>query len=144
MNHFPPRTPDPSRPYSTQPFLEALEEREAVIRALNDTFRKTFDGSQIHCSPGILDLPFETQERIVQRIRRYRNFSSRTDPEKLHNRGRMEVGQMVIHWEIHCFNLDLSDHSPDPANPIVSRRYLLVMLAEESGTDLPKIRNQID
>lgn len=130
----PQRLPIPS----SDSTLDALEEREEVIRALNDAFRKSFEGSEIHCTPGILALPFPTQERIVREIRHYRRFDPLSDPARLHNRGAFQADGHTIVWEIHCFNRDLTDESPDMASRSQSRRFLLLMLASESETDLRK------
>ena len=122
--------------------LDLIDDRQTRIRALNDAFRHSFTGSDLHLSPGIEALPMEIQAEILDQIRIYREFNRFSDPERLHNRGRFRWRGNSIVWEIHCFDRDLRDESPDPADPKVTRRYLLVMLARESYSDLPDIPKQ--
>ena len=117
--------------------LDLINERQLLIRTHNDSFRKTFSGGEIHLSPEIQALCLEDQANILERIRTYQGFNRFSDPERLHNRGRFEYNDLSILWEIHCFDNELNDESPDPANPELTRRYLLVMLSHE--TDLPEM-----
>jgi hypothetical protein len=41
------------------------------------------------------------------------------------------VGGNVVFFKIDYFDLDLSNHSPDPSDPAVTRRVMTLMLAEE-------------
>ena len=121
----------------TTSLYDALAERELTIRSINDAFRRSFSYTELYLSPDINKMRHQTKDEILSFIRSYRHFNQFTDPDRLHNRGRFQYKGMDIIWEIHCFNRDLTDSSPDPADLQQTARYMMCMMSHESWESLP-------
>jgi hypothetical protein len=101
------------------------------VRALNDDLRRTFTGGTLVVTPGIRDLDPDVLRRVDEAIRAFADFDRDNDPDDEHDFGSVTVADHVIFFKIDCYDLDLRNHSPDPADPEVTRRVLTLMLAEE-------------
>jgi len=97
-------------------------------RNANDHLRTTFTGGEVILSPGICALSLTNQRTVLERVRRFRNFTSRNDPFGLHDFGsfRLEQGSASFLWKIvrRC----KPEIRPTRRN---SRRVLTIMLASE-------------
>ena len=94
--------------------------------ALNDTFRRTFEGGVVWVTRGIAALHPFIQGDIIHGVRRYNTFDTCNDPHGEHNFGALEIdGAGKVFWKI--------DHViPDMAlDPAPASRVLTIMLAEE-------------
>ena len=103
----------------------------ARIRALNDTARRTFVAGQFFLTRGVAELPPDDQATILDRVRTFDDFSEDNDPWGEHDFGSFEHNGRTIDWKIDYYDLALRFHSPDAADPAVTRRVLTIMLAEE-------------
>jgi hypothetical protein len=101
------------------------------IRSLNDDLRKNLLGGSAFITPGIAALGHEAVARIVQTIAVYNAFCHANDPYEEHDFGEFEAEGKRILFKIDYFDKLMQFHSPDPANPNVTKRILTVMLAEE-------------
>jgi hypothetical protein len=101
------------------------------VRALNDELRRTFTGGTLVVTPGIRDLDPGTLRQVDDAIRTFTKFDRDNDPCDEHDFGSVTVSGCVIFFKIDYYDLDLRNHSPDPADPEVTRRVLTLMLAEE-------------
>jgi hypothetical protein len=108
--------------------MDAKTER---IRDLNDELRHTLIGGMAVMTPGIAALGPEAVERIVKTIAVFDDFCHANDPHQEHDFGSFEAEGHVIFFKIDYFDNDLTYHSPDPADPAVTRRVITIMLAEE-------------
>jgi hypothetical protein len=108
--------------------MDAKTER---IRSLNDELRqKLTDGAAV-MTPGIAALGREAVERIVRTIAVFDDFCHANDPHQEHDFGSFEAEGHVIFFKIDYYDETLSYHSPDPADPAVTRRVITIMLADE-------------
>ena len=64
-------------------------------------------------------------------MRTFDDFSEDNDPWGEHDFGSFEHNGRTINWKIDYYDLALRFHSPDAADPAVTRRVLTIMLAEE-------------
>ncbi len=101
------------------------------IRALNDELRQHHRGELIVVTPGIQALGSELIQQIDEAISRFDSFTPDNDPYSEHDFGSVEVQGHRVLFKIDYYDLDLSGHSPDPADPEVTRRVMTLMLAEE-------------
>ena len=101
------------------------------IRALNDHARQSFTGCRVVITHGIADLGEAAVTAILAKVRAYRNFTPDNDPYGEHDFGSFYWGEAQVFWKWDYYDLDLTMHSPDPADPTVTARVLTVMLAEE-------------
>lgn len=85
-----------------------VRDTTAAIRALNDSFRSTFTGGLVVVSKTFRKLPAATKAQVLKKVREAPTFFEERD-----------------------YDLTLQVHSPDPANPRVTRRVLTVGLSSE-------------
>lgn len=110
---------------------EAQEPNSTTIRALNDAFRASLKGGAVMFTAGVADRGAAFQERILQAVRTYDAFDPDNDPYGEHDFGRIELDGEAFLFKIDYYDLALSAHSPDPANPDLTSRVLTIMLAQE-------------
>ena len=108
-----------------------METRTERIRDLNDQLRHTLTGGMAVITPGIAALGQEVVERIVKTIAVFDDFCHANDPHEEHDFGSFEADGHVVFFKIDYFDQSLTYHSPDPADPAVTRRVITVMLADE-------------
>jgi len=68
---------------------------------------------------------------VLNRVREFDQFSPENDPYGEHDFGAVEVQGETYYWKIDYYDLALCFHSPDPANPAVTRRVLTIMHSSE-------------
>jgi hypothetical protein len=80
---------------------------------------------------GIATLNASEVARIRAAVAGFKDFDEGNDPYGEHDFGAIRVAANRILWKIDYYDNSLAAHSPDPANEIVTRRVLTIMLAEE-------------
>jgi Protein of unknown function (DUF3768) len=108
-----------------------MDAKTARIRALNDELRHTLTGGMALMTPGVAALGQEAVERIVKTIAVFDDFCHANDPHQEHDFGSFEAEGHMIFFKIDYYDQNLTYHSPDPADPAVTRRVITIMLAEE-------------
>jgi Protein of unknown function (DUF3768) len=108
-----------------------MDSKTVRIRALNDELRQNFAQGMAVMTPGIAALGAEAVERIVKTIVVFDDFCHANDPHEEHDFGAFEVEGNKIFFKIDYFDESLTYHSPDPADPSVTKRVITIMLAEE-------------
>src|SRR5882672_10072012 len=103
----------------------------AKIRRLNDLLRTTGAGGRILTTMGIDQLSMGEFAAILAAVARFDDFNEDNDPHGEHDCATLRVAGHEVIWKIDTYDLDLQYHSPEPANPEVTRRVLTIMLAEE-------------
>ena len=101
------------------------------IRALNDQARHSFTGCRVVITRGIADLGEAAVGGILAKVRAYRSFTPDNDSYGEHDFGAFYWCEAQVFWKWDYLDLDLTMHSPDPADTTVTARVLTVMLAEE-------------
>jgi hypothetical protein len=101
------------------------------IRALNDDLRRKLTGGLAVMTPGLAALGPEAVERIVKTIAVFDDFCHANDPHEEHDFGSFQAEGETIFFKIDYFGRNLTYHSPDPADPAVTRRVITIMLASE-------------
>ena len=82
-------------------------------------------------TPGIAALGAEAVARIVKTSRGLRRLLSRQRPHQEHDFGAFDADGQRVFFKIDYFDESLTYHSPDPADPSVTKRVITIMLAEE-------------
>jgi hypothetical protein len=98
---------------------------------LNDELRQHHRGGLIVLTCGLEALGPEVVQTVVDAVSRFEAFTSDNDPYGEHDFGSVEVQGHRVFFKIDYYDLDLTYRSPDPADPIVTRRVMTLMLAEE-------------
>ena len=101
----------------------------ATIALLNDLARVTLTDCRVVITQGIAAM--NDLDAIMAKVQAFNDFNERNDPYGEHDFGAIEHDAQTVFWKIDYYDLDLSMHSPNPADPTVTQRVLTVMLAEE-------------
>jgi Protein of unknown function (DUF3768) len=101
------------------------------IRALNDELRKYLIGGGAVMTPGVAALGAEAVARIVKTVSVFDDFCHANDPYEEHDFGSFEAEGEKIFFKIDYYDRTLTYHSPDPADPLLTKRVITIMLADE-------------
>src|ERR1700734_3888122 len=88
------------------------------IRALNDSFRRTFVGGMVVITAGVEALPVEQRRSLLQKERAF-VFTYDNDPHGEHDFGAIEGGACCF-WKVECYDRAPGFGSPDPTDPAVT------------------------
>ena len=108
-----------------------MDAKTARIRALNDELRQNFAEGTAVMTPGIAALGGEAVARIVKTIAVFDDFCHANDPHEEHDFGVFDADGQRVFFKIDYFDESLTYHSPDPADPSVTKRVITIMLADE-------------
>ena len=101
------------------------------IRELNDKLRQDLSTGYAVITPGIAALGQEAVERLVKTIQVFDDFHHANDPHQEHDFGSFDADGHSIFFKIDYYDETLTMHSPDAADPSVTKRVITIMLAEE-------------
>jgi hypothetical protein len=101
------------------------------IADLNVALRANMVGGDVYLTRGIHSLPISAQRAIVRLVRTFDAFGPDNDPYGEHDFGSFDYSGMSIFWKIDYYDTNLKWHSPNPADPAVTRRVLTILLSEE-------------
>ena len=101
------------------------------ICALNDELRRFGRGGRIMMTPGIQALGVEGVARVLAAVAAFDTFTRDNDPYGEHDCAILAVDGIEVLFKIDYYDCDLVYHSPDPSDPTVTQRVMVVMLASE-------------
>ena len=105
--------------------------RRARIRALNDSFRKTFRGGKVMLTAGVAALAGAVQNAAFAKIKAFDAFDEEHDPWGEHDFVSVEHEGQTFFAKIDYFDLNLQWHSEDAADASKTCRVMTIMLADE-------------
>ncbi len=108
-----------------------MPSRTGRIRALNDQLRATGRGGIVVVTPGVAAFSVEVQVAIIAAVQGFDDFSVANDPYGEHDCGLIEAAGHRVLFKIDYYDPSLCGRSADPADPLVTRRVLTIMLARE-------------
>ena len=102
------------------------------IRMLNDAFRtgRRKDGTVV-ITAGVQAIGPDFVAEARKAVAAFNDFNADNDPHGEHDFGAITVQDEKLFFKIDYYDLDLSAHSPDAADPTVTKRVLTIMLASE-------------
>ncbi len=103
----------------------------ARIRALNDELRTTGLRGKTFLSRGVLAKGSDFVAKACAAVKAFDTFTENNDPWGEHDCATLDVDGERVMFKIDCFDLDMKECSPDPADPKVTQRVLTIMLAED-------------
>ncbi|WP_333630730.1 DUF3768 domain-containing protein [Agrobacterium cavarae] len=117
-------------PQATSP---ASNDRTSRIRHLNDMLRRlpVPPFGQLVITAGIDALDAHEQAAILAKVGRFDEFTPDNDPHGEHDFGALDHNGARYFWKIDYYDLAMAMHSPDAADPKVTKRVLTVMRADE-------------
>lgn len=108
----------------------ATNEKTARIAALNDQRRRcSLSGCRL--TPDVLALSADDKAALLAAVASFEDFTPESDPWQERDFGAVEVGGEKFFWKIDYYDRALQFHSPDPADPRVTRRVLTICCADE-------------
>lgn len=105
--------------------------RAEAIARLNDRLRATGVGGAIVTTSGVRVIPSFEVTLLIRALQRYTAFDGDNDPHGERDFGDLELFGAELLWKIDYYDVRLEYGSPDPADPMVTKRVLTVMLASE-------------
>ena len=108
-----------------------MENKTALIRALNDSFRTTFIGGRVLMTASVQCLPEYIRSKALSAVREFKDFNEDNDPHGEHDFGAFEVDGQKFFWKIDYYDENACYGSEDPSNPEKTTRVLTLMLAED-------------
>lgn len=106
------------------------EEDAERIAKLNDEFRASFQGGEVVVTRGVDASPHK--DAILEGVRSYR-FAGRDEnnPYGENDFGKVTIRNEDYFFKIDYYDLNLQYHSPNKADPSVTRRVLTIMRSDE-------------
>ena len=103
------------------------------IRSLNDKLRENLSAGHGHAvmTAGVAALGSDAVARIIKTIEVFDDFCHANDPHEEHDFGSFEADGHTIMFKIDYYDTTLTQHSPDPADPSLTKRVITIMLAQE-------------
>ena len=103
----------------------------AVVARLNDQLRREFLGGAVLITPQVEALSADIRARVLAAVRNFDQFTPDNDPY-----GERDFGKVSVDGEAYFFKIDYYDkryegHSPNKADPDVTRRVMTIMHALE-------------
>lgn len=105
--------------------------RQAYIRALNDRLRQHHEDGTVVMTAGVAALGPRAVQRVFEAVATFDDFCKANDPHDERDFGGLMVDDEGIFFKIDYYDVELRYHSPDPADPSVTRRVITLMLVEE-------------
>src|SRR4051794_17907270 len=102
-----------------------------LIRHYNDELRRNLTGGGAFMTLGVAAFGPDLAERIFDAITHYDNFSRDSDPHGEGDFGSIKIDGHTIFFKVDYFSQDMTQGSPDPSDPSVTKRILTIMMAEE-------------
>jgi hypothetical protein len=68
---------------------------------------------------------------VIEKVRTFDGFDLGNDSHLEHDFGAFQIGDQLFYFKVDYYDLDLRGGSPDPADENVTRRVMVIMLAEE-------------
>lgn len=108
------------------------------IRELNDRLRTStepfaaliINGSLV-VTAGLAERGNAFVDQCLAAVRRFDNFISGNDPHNEHDFAFLDVAGELIFFKVDYYDVKMKWHSPDPADPAVTRRVLTIGLADD-------------
>ena len=104
---------------------------KARIRELNDAFRTTFTGGRVMMTHTVNEMEPEARAKLIAAVQGFDRFDKGNDPHGEHDFGSIEIDGEKFFFKIEYFDLAMSQHSIDAANPEATIRVLTIMRADE-------------
>lgn len=107
-------------------------EWRATVRRLNDAFRRHNQGrGSFLITAGVRDRGEAFLQATIATVRAFEAFTRDNDPNEEHDFGSVTIEGERLFFKIDYYDLSLTAHTPDAADPAQTHRVLTVMLASE-------------
>jgi Protein of unknown function (DUF3768) len=101
------------------------------ISELNDRLRRTFSGGKVVMTDGVAALPEQKLAQLLERVRRFDEFTPDNDPHGEHDFGSVQHAEQTYFFKLDYYAPDMDGGSEDPADPAKTTRVLTIMRADE-------------
>jgi hypothetical protein len=106
-------------------------DRIKKIREENDKFRTSFRGGQILLTEGVASLPSMVIAAALQKVAEFKDWTPDIDAHGEHDYLSFDFCNREFVFIIQYYDLKMEMHSPDPADPAITKRIATFMLTHE-------------
>jgi hypothetical protein len=106
-------------------------DKSVRISELNDSLRRTFSGGKVVMTDGVAALPERELAQLLEKVRRFEQFTPDNDPHGEHDFGSVELAGQTYFFKLDYYARDMDGGSEDPADPTKTTRVLTIMRADE-------------
>lgn len=109
--------------------MSKVEQKAGAIALLNDEFRASLKTGKARavCTTMVGALTYVERLVLLKLVANFNSFNNDNDPHKERDFGTIEFKDERWCWKIDYYDLGEEFHSPDPADPAVTRRVLTLM-----------------
>lgn len=111
--------------------LRPDDTRVARIRALNDSFRSSFQGGRVLLTSGVAALDEAKKAQVLVAVREFKDFNADNDPHGEHDMCFVEVGGERYWSKIDYYDTDIRYGANDPSDPAHTTRIMTIGHASE-------------
>ena len=101
------------------------------IHRLNDQFRQTLVGGRVMMTAGVAAMADEDRWALIDRVRRFDEFTQDNDPYGEHDFGSIDIGGCRYFWKIEYYDPALTCGSSDASDAATTARVMTIMRADE-------------
>lgn len=105
-----------------------MQDKKALIRALNDSFRSTFISGRVLITASVQALAEDIRSKALLAVREFNDFNEDNDPHREHDFGSFDLANQKFFWKIDLY--EEPGVKSSVGSPFVTR-VLTIMLAEE-------------
>lgn len=101
-------------------------DQTAVIRELNDKLRTQLVGGRLVISAGLSAEGHAKVMKVLLAVMQFNAFKPENDPYGEHDMGSVNIDGEDYNWKIDYYDRDYRYHTPDAADPAMTRRVLTI------------------
>ena len=103
----------------------------STVSENSTTHPETFTGGKVVMTDGIAALRAGDLARLLERVRRFDEFTKDNDPCGEHDFGSLDLSGRTYFFKVDYYAPDMEGGSEDPADPTKTTRVLTIMRADE-------------
>ena len=108
-----------------------MTEKTERTRVLNDAIRTIGNTGRVMLTRGILALPSDEIDQILQAVATFNDFNADNDPYGEHDCAILTAAGQKVMFKIDYYDPSMTSGSEDPSDPSKTARVMTIMLASD-------------
>lgn len=111
--------------------MKKAKQKAQEIAKLNDQFRQNLKLGRVILTGSVWVLQNSERAQLLKLVAEFDAFTDDNDPYKERDFGTVTFAGERFYWKIDYYDLSEQHHSPDAADPTVTKRVMTVMHSSE-------------